>query len=187
MHENIVHLSVSEDPAEIQMENGLLQYHREACIHRSKETGKHTSPKGRLLILEKPSTLLKLLFAWLTTFGILITSRNFAPTGLEEWTSQFPLCSSLPHHSRFSLHNRSCEYQIFQLVLLQILFWINILDLLWRTSFGQKHAIKVFTATTASTGLAMIFINDMASALLLAMPVILSTITTTGYVLDATR
>ncbi|KAK1980233.1 hypothetical protein LZ30DRAFT_723859 [Colletotrichum cereale] len=194
MHEHIVHLSATEDLAQLQMEKSSLQYHRATFSHRTRETDPCSKSKRRVLILlEETSTFPQLLFAWLTTFGILITTRNFIPTGLKESASQFPLCDptdwrdTSPYNSRLPLHDQSCEYQIVQLVALEVFFWINIIVLLWHTRFGQRNVVWVFAATTASTGLAMFLVNDLASALLLAMPVILSTIASIGYVLDTTR
>ncbi|WDK18086.1 hypothetical protein CGRA01v4_09371 [Colletotrichum graminicola] len=192
MHENTVYLSTSEDLAQLQMEKGTLKYHREACSHQSGRVGRYSRSIRQLILLEETSIVRQLLFAWLTTFGVLITTRNFSPTGLEDWASKFPVCdptdwrSTPPHHWRFSFHDRSCEYQIVQLALLQVLFWIKIIRLLWHTSFGQRHLMWVFIATAAGTYLTMILINDMASAFLLAMPVILSTVASISYVLDAT-
>lgn len=72
-----------------------------------------------------------------------------------------------------------------ELVGLEVSFWINALALLWHTRFGRRHVAWVFAATTAATVLVVVFVADIASALLLVLPVILSGFSSVGFVVDA--
>ncbi|KAF4819381.1 hypothetical protein CGCTS75_v011721 [Colletotrichum tropicale] len=126
-------------------------------------------------------------------FGILVTVRNFSPAGLSSWTYHFPECDPTDwrrpssHRFRFLPNNPSCESQIAQLIVVETVFWLNALGLLWNTDFGQRHVKWVFGITTACTGLTMGLIQDPSPALLMVMPIILSVCSSIGFVVDVGR
>ncbi|KAF6823557.1 hypothetical protein CPLU01_11350 [Colletotrichum plurivorum] len=181
----------------------------------SSRNGEKTG-RRRAISWEGTSIFCQLLLAWLMTFGIFVTARNLSPIGLELWANQFPVRTSSPstisivmltpavapavqicdpspwrrppeRPPRFLPHNPSCEAQMAELIGLEVSFWVNAIALLWHTRFGRRHVAWVFAATTVATALVMVFVAGIDSTLLLALPVILSSFSSVGFVVDAAR
>lgn len=108
MYENLSHLSQHEDGklGRRSMEKSSSQRHPERSNRNGKGSGRNGEKTGRRRVVswEATSIFCQLLIAWLMTFGIFITARNFSPIGLELWANQFPVRTT---HSSECLHH-SC-------------------------------------------------------------------------------
>ncbi|KAF0329063.1 hypothetical protein GQ607_003731 [Colletotrichum asianum] len=138
------------------------------------------------------STFPQLVVAWLLTFVIIITVRNSSQSGLEKWEREFPVCDptdwrDLYKPSRSFLIATSCEFQIAQLAVLEISLLVNCILLLWKTKFGERHATWIITTSVAGTALTTLYIHDPATALFLAMPMVLSICLALGFLVDTFR
>ncbi|KAK3359952.1 hypothetical protein B0T25DRAFT_534295 [Lasiosphaeria hispida] len=124
------------------------------------------------------SPVIPAFLSWIITAMSMVVLSRLRGEGLQKLVHGLPRFdpTSTSQLSAFVRHIVSYGVPILLLsllVLLEIVYWINTIDLFWRGRWRNLHLLWVAPATVIGTCLSAFAVQDLAALILVAVPVLL--------------